>query len=134
MRKSRSCPASFSHPGGRGFAARPWIRSTIRTRSRLGLMASSSFTADALIDSLYAATLPEVPDHGFERGVGFVHPFLDCGEVLRVFGERNSDGIVDHVRDRAIGRGSLQAQGVVQRRVEIDGRALRLIHTGILTL
>ena len=95
----------FSAPGGRGSAASPRMRVTMRCRSFFVLlvsMRSISFAADGLIASLYSATPPQALNERLEGQAALALALFNCREVLGVFRQRGFDRFDDHFRDRAI--------------------------------
>jgi len=84
-------------------------------------MASSSRAADRLIVTLYLSTLLQIPDEVLEPESRFLGSLLEGRQVLGVFGERTTDGVIHEIREGAIRFGRL----VLERTVEVGSRARR---------
>ena len=71
-------------PGGRGFSASDAILFTIRWRSALAGIVSSSLRADFLIRMLYLATLFQILHHILEQEIRLSSSLLEGRQILRI--------------------------------------------------
>ena len=132
-RKRLFSPESFSQPGGRGSSARAEIRSTTRRRIFWTPMDSISLAADGLRRRLYFATTLQRCDEITKIKIRFCRTFIKRSQVLGIFPKSMSDSFIDHVRNRTVGRSSLQLQRSVNLGFKIDGSSANFTHTAIMT-
>ena len=79
--------------------------------------------------TLPRATPSQVLDHRFEVEVRFVPPRAERGQIAGVLVQIMADGRVHQVGDAARGLRGLRPQGLVEARIEVDGRSLRIGHS-----
>src|SRR5688500_13214971 len=96
---------------------------TIRWRSPLRSIASSSLMAEVVMTTLYFSTLAERTDQGLEIHPGFPGALLERRQIFRILRQGTPHRLVDDLRDRLRVRRCLHPQGAMQVRVEVDGGA-----------
>ena len=80
-----------------------------------------TWATDALKRSLYFVMSLEVVQKLFVTHDRLRQTMFKRRQVLLVFGQSRSDGVVDEIGERTVGMYGFKAQGCVQLRVEIDG-------------
>jgi len=73
----------------------------------------------------YLPTALECLDGILEGNGRLYGTFLEGGQVIGIFSQGQTYGIIDQVRNGAVGGRRLQPQGAVQARFKVDGAALR---------
>jgi hypothetical protein len=82
----------------------------MRCRSFFCGIASISFTAERLIETLYFSTPFEVFNDVFVREARFVHSIFKCCQVLRIFSKAELYSFIDQVRHRSFGLSSFDPE------------------------
>ena len=119
-----SSPENFFEWAGRGSSDRTLIALTIQ-RASFFVIRSKFFETDLRTKILYLPIAFPFLDKIIEGHGGFLLPRLERGEIIGVFRQFLSDGIVDELGDRARRLDRFQAQRFMQSRVKIDRSPLR---------
>ena len=94
--------------------------------------ASISFAAEVFSRSLYSSKAFHARDKRLECRALFISPSRKHCQILGVLPKSNPDSIVNHLRDRAIRRGGLQAKRLMDVCRKVDSRALWAFHSVIM--